>query len=113
MIATGVVTTLAGTPVAGAVDATGVAASFSNPTGITRNGLNLYVTDMTNNKIRQIVIATGVVTSVTGVANMPNLAGAMDGAAGTATFTSPMGILSVGTTLFVADTRSTRIRQIQ
>ena len=69
MIATGVVTTLAGSGVAGAADGTGTAATFNRPYGITTDGTNLYVADTGNNKIRQIVIATGVVSSLTGAAN--------------------------------------------
>ena len=43
VISTGVVTTLAGSSSIGSTDATGTSASFSNPSGITTDGTNLYV----------------------------------------------------------------------
>jgi DNA-binding beta-propeller fold protein YncE len=69
VIATGVVTTMAGSGTAGAADGIGSAATFDQPYGITTDGTNLYVADTNNNKIRQIVIATGEVSSLTGAAN--------------------------------------------
>ena len=60
------VTTLAGTGSSGSANGTGTAASFYNPFGITTDGTNLYVGDTNNHLIRQIVISTGVVTTVAG-----------------------------------------------
>ena len=54
VIATGVVTTVAGTGTAGNVDGTGTAASFSGPYGITTDGVDLYVGDYFNHKLRKI-----------------------------------------------------------
>ena len=55
VIATGVVTTLAGTAgVTGSTDGTGAAASFNRPGGITTDGTNLYVADTGNNTVRKI-----------------------------------------------------------
>ncbi len=51
---TGVVTTLAGSGTAASTDGTGTAASFNGPNGITTDGTNLYVSEFTGNKIRQI-----------------------------------------------------------
>src|SRR5512143_2471243 len=60
VIATGEVTTLAGTPgVLGSTDGTGAAAQFNFPSGITTNGTNLYVADTNNHIIRKVVITTG------------------------------------------------------
>jgi hypothetical protein len=53
-ISTGAVTTLAGGIANGSADGTGAAAIFNYPTGITRDGTNLYVTDTDNNTIRKI-----------------------------------------------------------
>lgn len=54
-IATGVVTTLAGTPsVNGSTDGIGPSASFNNPFGITIDGTSIFVTDVGNQRIRQI-----------------------------------------------------------
>ena len=65
-----------------------------------------------NNKIRKIVIATGVVSSLTGAANTAGAAGAADGTGTAATFNRPNGITSDGTNLYVADTYNNKIRQI-
>ena len=68
-IVTGNVLTVAGTPgVSGSSDGTGSAALFNSPSGITTDGINLYVCDTLNHTIRQIVIATGQVTTIAGLA---------------------------------------------
>jgi sugar lactone lactonase YvrE len=116
VIATGVVSSLTGTPNTamgvGAADGAGTDASFNRPSGITTDGTNLYVADSTNNKIRQIVIATGVVSSLTGTANTTMGAGAADGAGTDATFNWPSGITTDGTNLYVTDSQNNKIRQI-
>jgi sugar lactone lactonase YvrE len=112
VIATGVVSTLAGTGVAGAADGAGATATFSYPSGITTDGTNLYVTDYANQKIRKIVIATGVVSSLTGLANTTGTMGAADGAGASAKFYYPVGITTDGTNLYVSDTFNNKIRKI-
>ena len=110
VIATGVVTTLAGTAgVPGSTDGTGAAALFNLPIGITTDGTNLYVTDTGNNTIRQVVIATGVATTLAGSAGV---SGSADGTGTAATFHTPYGIVIDGTSLFVADTGNSTIRKI-
>lgn len=66
VIATGVVTTLAGTAGAsGSADGTGAAARLNQPVGLTiDNAGNLYVSDQNFTKIRKIVTSTGVVTTI-------------------------------------------------
>ena len=49
-----VVTTLAGTGSSGSANGTGTSASFNYPRGITTDGTNLYVADMSNHLIRKI-----------------------------------------------------------
>jgi len=107
---TTVVTTFAGTSLVGSTDATGVAASFSNPSGITNDGTNLYVTDTDNNTIRKIVIATGVVTTLAGNANA--LGGTADGTGSAASFITPYGITTDGTNLYVTTSYGGSIRKI-
>ena len=51
---TGVVTTVAGTGSSGSANGTGTSASFNNPYGITTDGTNLYVADLSNHLIRKI-----------------------------------------------------------
>lgn len=113
VISTGAVSTLAGqVGVAGAADGTGPAATFNRPADLTTDGTNLYVTDYGNNKIRMVVIATGVVSSVTGTSGVAVAAGAADGAAASATFKNPAGIASDGKNLYVADSGNNKIRQV-
>ena len=55
VIATGAVTTVAGTAGAtGSADGTGADARFFFPRGVTMNGTNLYVADTNNSTIRKI-----------------------------------------------------------
>jgi sugar lactone lactonase YvrE len=97
VIATGTVTTLAGTAgQAGSADGTGAAARFSWPHGIASDGMgNLYVADTTTGAIRKVVIATGAVTTL---------------ASG---FVQPDGIAVDGAgNLFVSETRNGTIRKV-
>ena len=54
VISTGVVTMIAGTGSSGSTNGTGTAASFIGPAGLTTDGTSLYVSEYTNNLIRQI-----------------------------------------------------------
>jgi sugar lactone lactonase YvrE len=118
VIATNTVSTLAGAPAApaagantsGATDATGTAALFYRPQGITTDGINLYVVDSWNSTIRQIVIATGAVTTLAG---QTGVLGAADGAGSAATFSNPVGITTDGSSLYVTDQSNNTIRKIQ
>ncbi|GFO65652.1 hypothetical protein M1B72_11470 [Geomonas paludis] len=109
-IATGAVTTLAGTADRpGSVDATGAAASFRFPSGITTDGTSIFVSDTGNNTIRKIVIATGAVSTLAGTAGVT---GAADGSGSAASFHSPNGITTDGTNLYVADSGNNSVRKI-
>jgi len=109
-IATAGVTTLAGSgDSAGSVDATGSAARFDYPWGMTTDGTNLYVADASNNTIRQAVIATGAVTTLAGTAG---IFGSADGTGAAASFDLPAGITTDGTNLFVAERSNHTIRKI-
>lgn len=116
VIATGAVTTLAGpaqgTTTSGDTDGTGNAARFNNPYGITNDGTNLYVADANNNKIRMIVIATGVVTTILGPAQGTTTAGDISGTGAAARFTSPYGLTTDGSALFVFDSGVSKIKKI-
>jgi sugar lactone lactonase YvrE len=73
----GIVSTLAGSGNPGAIDSTGVAASFNGPSGLAVDASgNVYVADSNNNLIRKITPA-GVVTTVAG----NGLSGAKNGQA--------------------------------
>jgi len=112
VVATGVVTTLAGTGTFGAADGAGSTATFNGPVGITTDGTNLYVTDLFNYKIRKIVIATGMVSSLTGLASTASTAGVSDGPGSGAMFNAPGGITTDGTNLYVVDANNYKIRKI-
>jgi uncharacterized protein YjdB len=107
VIATGVVSTLAGSGTAASVDGTGTAASFNRPIDVTTDGTNLYVAEYLGNKVRKIVIATGVVSTLAG----SGASGSVDGTGTAASFTNPYGITTDGISLFVSEL-SNKIRQI-
>ena len=113
VIATGQVTTLAGSGAAGFTNGAGTSASFNSPNSIATDGTNLYVADSGNNAIREIVIATGQVTTLAG----SGAAGFTNGAGTSASFNSPNGIAitvsTAGTNLYLADTVNSAIREIQ
>jgi hypothetical protein len=109
VIATHAVTTLAGNPSSsGFVNGVGAAATFDSPWALTTDGVNVYVADSGNNVVRQIVIATGAVTTLAGSGAL----GFDDGAATTASFNNPRGITTDGTNVYVADTTNNMIRQV-
>ncbi len=110
--AAGVVTTLAGTgsPGAAVVGATaGASATFNFPQGVATDGTNVYVADTFNHVIRQIVIATGVTTTIAGT---PGTSGAAIGAVNTGRLNNPLGLAVSGTDLYVADTSNHAIRKV-
>jgi hypothetical protein len=117
VIATNEMTTLAGAPAgvntSGATDGTGTTARFARLWSITTDGFNLYVTDLSNQKIRKIVIATGDVSSLTGAPNQTVAAGTSDGFASSAQFRFSWGITTDGTNVYVTDFLTHTIRKIQ
>lgn len=110
VLATGEVTTLAGTALGGGSnDGTGAAARFRAPRDVAMVGANLYVTDSNNNTIRKIVIATGEVTTLAGTAPA---SGSSDGIGADARFMAPCGIVADGQNLYVSDCCNNTIRKI-
>lgn len=108
VIASGYVTTLAGTAGSGgSLDGTGISAKFYFPSGITTDGTNLFVSDQFS--IRKIVIATGEVTTFAGSSQ---IRGSNDGIGTAASFSGTSGITMDGTSLFVADSFNCTIRKI-
>jgi gliding motility-associated-like protein len=106
----GAVTTFAGSGAAGAVDATGIAASFFEPYAVACDTAgNVYVADTKNFKIRMITPA-GVVTTVAG----EGVFGTTNGPANVARFGYPAGIAVKpdGSEIFVADYNTHVIRKI-
>lgn len=106
VIATGAVTTFAGTAgISGSLDGIGAAAQFYNPSDITSDGTDLYVTESNTSIVRRINPATAAVTTIAGA---PNYSLISDGIGGAARFNSPQGIYASGGTLFVTDSFSLR-----
>ena len=109
--ASGVVTTLAGSPGStGTADGTGGAARFNFPTGVAvdKSG-NIYVADDHNNAIRKMTSA-GVVTTLAG---LPGTSGSIDGTGTAARFANPIGIAVDGNgNVYVADYGNRLIRRI-
>lgn len=104
VITTGDVTTLAGSlGAAGSDNGTGTSARFNLPTRLTTDGTNLYVTDSNNYTIRKIVIATGVVTTVAGVAGTHGVTDTNSAKGTVGLFSGPEGITTDGTYLYVTD----------
>ena len=111
VIATGAVTTLAGSADSfGSNDGAGAAASFSFPSGVASDGVgNLFVADSGNNTIRQVVITTAAVTTLAGSPDKLFSSGTGDGTGAAAWFASPQGVASDGAgNLFVADDHTIR-----
>lgn len=106
----GVVSTLAGSAgSSGSTDGTGAAARFYTPKGLVSDGTNLFVTDTSNHTIRQVVIGTGVTTTLAGGVG----ASGTTNATGTnARFNAPFGIAFDTTDLFVTDTGNHTIRKL-
>lgn len=109
--ASSVVSTIAGTAgMPDSLDGVGAAARFRSPAGIVWSAGNLYVADTGNHTIRQIVVATGVVTTLAGTAGV---SGSTNGTGSAAKFNAPEGIISDGISLYVTDTGNHTIRRIQ
>ena len=109
--AAGVVTTVAGTAgIQGSTDATGANARFFQPGDVVSDGAGtLYVADTGNHTIRQIS-ASGVVTTLAGLAGS---SGSADGSGSGARFNTPGGIaIDSAGNLYVADTLNNTIRKI-
>lgn len=112
-VGTSVVSTLAGQAgVKADADGTGQGANFNWPEGIAIDNTNtyLFVADTLNSTIRQVVIATG---SVTTLAGQGGVTGSANGAGNVATFNHPMRLIFNSPILYVADTYNETIRQIQ
>ncbi len=103
---------LAGGP--GFFDGTGTIVRFSSPSGVAAIGTNLFVADTANHVIRKIDTLSGAVTTLAGKFGVPGSADDPAGTGAAARFSSPTGIVAVGTTstLFVCDTGNHTIRKV-
>lgn len=105
----GMVSTFAGSGVAGFLDGAGTTAKFYYPAGMAIDADdNLYVADFSNHRIRKITPG-GVVTTYAGLA----AAGAVDGNVSVAKFNGPTGVcVDASGNVFVADYYNQKIRKI-
>ena len=105
----GVVTTFAGSGVAGFADGTGTAAQFLGPDNVAVDSSGtVYVGDIYSNRIRKITPA-GVVTTLA----VSGAAGSLDGTGAAAQFNNPQGVaVDSSGTVYVADYVNQRIRKI-
>jgi len=114
VVATGAVTTLAGSGSEGSADGNGTAASFYRPYGVavSPDGLVVYVGDTNNHLIREIVIATGAVTTLAGSGS----ASFADGTGTAASLYNPTGVVASPDqrrrVVYVADHNNHRIREV-
>ena len=109
-IATGAVTTIAGTGAQGAGDGPAASATFTGPAGVALDGAgNLYLADQDGSLIRKLDLVGGQVSTVAGGAN---LSGTTDDVGTLARFNSPAGVAFAGGALYVADRGNHTIRKI-
>jgi hypothetical protein len=108
----GEVTTLAGEAGSpGAEDGVGALARFRSPSGMTSDGLSLFVCDTGNHSVRRVE-QSGAATTLAGAAGTP---GAADGTGAAARFSGPAGIGTIGagsSVFFVADRENHAVRRL-
>lgn len=109
--ASGNVTLLAGIPGSfGYADGAATSAQFDLPIAVELSGNNLLVAEAGNKRIRSIDLNTLMVTTLAGNGNN----GGDDGAAGSATFSSPNGLaVDAFSNVFVADGRNGQANNIR
>eukprot|EP01047_Picozoa_sp_COSAG01_P076357 COSAG01_NODE_13378_length_1594_cov_0.985953_1_plen_339_part_00 len=112
VLATQAVTTLAGSGTNGFANGIGTAAQFNFPTGVAISGDGTFalVADLSNHRIRHIVLATQAVTTLAG----SGTAGAANGIGTAAQFNDPLGVAisADGTFALVVGFHNHRIRRI-
>ncbi len=113
-IATGVITTFAGNGTAGYTGDTGAAtsAALNQPAGLAfdKSG-NLYIADVTNNRIRKVAAGTGVITTYAGNGTAGFTGDG--GAATSAELSTPARVtLDSAGNLYIADQANNRIRRV-
>jgi PKD repeat protein len=109
VIATGVVTTIAGSKTAGSTNGTGTAARFNFPIGVAVDGSgNLYVADANNNEIRKITVPGAVVTTIAGTTT----SGYLDAIGTAAAFNYPIGVATdLFGDLYIVEQQNSTVRK--
>lgn len=104
-----------GTPIgtrgqSGYVDGVGAGVKFGNPFAVAATATYVYVSDAGNNSIRSVKISDGTVATVAG--STAGTAGTTDATGTLARFSTPLGIATDGTDIYVADSANHTIRKI-
>jgi sugar lactone lactonase YvrE len=111
-VATGTVTTLAGTPLLfGPDNGDGAAARFSEPTGLALDGAGrLFIADSANNTIRSLDLTSHHVSTLAG----SGIGGLQDSTQGWEQFSVPIGLTydAANTTLYVVDSGNDTVRKV-
>lgn len=110
----GMVSTLAGSGVAGYADGTPAAARFLYPQGLAVDAAgHVYVADTGNHCVRKVTMSGGAAAQVETVAGI-NVEGQLDGASTVARFRSPAAVAcGAGGVLYVADTGNHRVCKLE
>ena len=125
--ATGIITTIAGntsgTICSGKTDSVGdgctaTQATFNQPDGVTLDSTgNLYIADTSNHRIREVKLATGIITTIAGNGfTNPDGTGAFSGDGGAATsaelnFPYAVAFDAAGN-MYIPDSRNHRVREV-
>jgi NHL repeat len=116
-VATGIITTVAGNGTAGYSGDGGPATSAELQTQYGGGAValdaagNIYIADSTNNRIRKVTVATGIITTVAG--NGTTGYSGDGGAATSAELDDPHGVgLDSAGNIYIADTYNNRIRKV-
>ncbi|HNY20982.1 MAG TPA: chitobiase/beta-hexosaminidase C-terminal domain-containing protein [Treponemataceae bacterium] len=112
--ATGIITTFAGTGIAGSGGDGGIATSaqLSGPTGLAATNTALYVADTGNNRIRIIDLATGVITTYAGTGAAGYFGDGGNRIAAVLNAPQGIGFDNNEKNLYIADTGNNRVRCI-
>jgi len=113
--ATGIITTIAGSTTAPGFGGDGGQATLALmnlPRGIALDGAgNLYIADMSNNRIREVNAATGIITTIAGNST-PGAIGD-GGAAATAEVNAPTGVtIDPAGNIIISDAGNNKVRSI-
>jgi sugar lactone lactonase YvrE len=112
-LATGIITTVAGTDVSGfsGDNAAAATAQLNLPTALALDTANnLYLADTGNHRIRRIDAATGIISTIAGN-GIQGFSGD-NGPATSAAIDSPTGLAVTSGSLYLADTHNHRIRRL-
>lgn len=93
----------------GNVDSTSTASRFYAPGWLTTDGNNLFITDYKNHNIRKMVISSGEVSTLAGLALTT---GSSNGIGTGARFKGLTGVTTDGSFLYISDTSNDTIRKV-